>query len=252
MRNIVFISYQEPNADNNWLRLQSRFPDAQRIHGINGIHNAHKQAANIFYTPFLKTMIAIAGKLQDCNGRNHFWVIDGDSTVADDFDFKLPKQLIRDGVYVYKARNPINGLSYGYGGIKLLPIDQTINMNTNTVDMTTAISKHFFPVDQIASTTNFNTDPFNTWKSAFRECVKLSSKIINGQVDAETEYRLDTWCNNWIDDSVPNVVWAIKGARDGQCYGKANAGNLEALKQINDFDRLASLFQEYDSQQCKQ
>ena len=246
MRNIVFISYQEPNAENNWLKLKERFPDAQRIQGVEGIHNAHRQAANLFYTPFLKTMISVAGKLQDCAGRNHFWVVDGDSTVSEDFNFKLPEKLIKDGVYVYRAQNPINNLSYGYGGIKLLPIDQTINMNTNTVDMTTAISKHFFPVDQIASTTNFNTDPFNTWKSAFRECVKLSSKVIEEQVDIETDQRLDAWCT--IGEDQPYGNFCIDGAIEGKAYGLANRSNVDALKLINDFSWLHNKFKEYDIQ----
>lgn len=247
MCNIVFISYQEPNAEDNWAKLKVRFPDAQRIHGVVGIHNAHKQAAENCYTPFLKSMLAIAGPVQHCSGHNHFWVVDGDSTVAEDFNFELPNQLVRDGVYVYRALNPVNGLSYGYGGIKLLPIEQTADMILGNVDMTTSISKHFFPIDCVASTTNFNTDPFNTWKSAFRECVKLSSKVISGQLDEETEHRLDAWCNTKAED-IPNAVWAVEGARDGRCYGKDNAGDLKALKLINDFEWLRNKFKEYDQE----
>ena len=45
MFDIFFISYQEPNADVNFAILQDRFPIAQRVHGVKGIHQAHKEAA---------------------------------------------------------------------------------------------------------------------------------------------------------------------------------------------------------------
>ena len=45
MFEIFFISYQEPNADENWAKLKSKFPIAQRIHGVKGIHQAHIAAA---------------------------------------------------------------------------------------------------------------------------------------------------------------------------------------------------------------
>ena len=51
-------------------------------------------------------------------------------------------------------------------------------------------------MEQISNTSRFNSTPFNTWKSAFRECVKLSSKVIDRQDNKETEARLDVWCNN--------------------------------------------------------
>ena len=245
MFNIVFISYQEPNADANWLDLKSRFPTALRLHGVKGIHNAHKTAA-VRLNNHLQAMLAVTANSNNEKKFSHFWVVDGDSTVAEDFNFELPNDLWDDAVYVYRAQNPVNGLSYGYGGIKLLPVEATANMPLGNVDMSTSISKNFFAVNQIASTTNFNTDPFNAWKSAFRECVKLSSKVIDGQIDADTEQRLDTWCNTIIDD-VPNAVWAIEGARDGKEYGTRNKDNIAKLTKINDFDWLGNKFKElYD------
>jgi hypothetical protein len=242
--NIVFISYQEPNADANWADLKARFPAALRLHGVNGIHNAHKEAATRLNDQ-LQSMMAVTSNDLNYLKFNHFWVVDGDSTVSTNFTFEPPKDIWEDAVYVYRAENPVNGLSYGYGGIKLLPVVATANMPLGNVDMTTSISKNFFPMDQIASTTNFNTDPFNAWKSAFRECVKLSSRVIDGQIDTETKNRLDTWCNKWLGDSVPNVVWAVEGARDGKAYGVENAGNVEELKKINDFEWLQNKFKEY-------
>ena len=60
--------------------------------------------------------------------------------------------------------------------------------------MTTSISGKFKAISQLSNITAFNTDPFNTWKGAFRECVKLSSLVIDRQKDEETFKRLNTWC----------------------------------------------------------
>lgn len=223
---IFFISYQEPNADANWDLLKQRFPYARRLQGIKGIHRAHMLAAKYAVT-------------------DYFWVVDGDSTVADDFEFLAPidvmekhqRDAIENVVYVYRAINPVNNLSYGYGGIKLLPKQATMNMSQGRVDMTTSISKHFYPVDQIASITNFNTDPFNSWKSAFRECVKLSSKIIDNQNDTDTEQRLEVWCTQGTDPDV------IAGATAGRAYGTQHKNDQDALKLINDFDWLKEYYE---------
>ncbi len=45
MYDIVFISYQEPNAENNWEVLKEQFPMAKRVKDIDGIHQAHITAA---------------------------------------------------------------------------------------------------------------------------------------------------------------------------------------------------------------
>ncbi len=48
---IVFISYNEPNADSNFQALKDKQPTAKRVHGVKGIHNAHIKAAEISDTP---------------------------------------------------------------------------------------------------------------------------------------------------------------------------------------------------------
>jgi hypothetical protein len=217
MLDIIFISYNEPNADANWDNLKSRFTHARRLHGVKGIHRAHQIAA--------KTSLS-----------DMFWVVDGDSQITDDFKFDDPPGIWKESVYVYRAKNPINNLSYGYGGIKLLPKFKTMNMPLDNVDMTTSISKYFTAVDEVASVTYFNTDEFNAWKSAFRECVKLSSKVINGQVDNETEERLEAWCTLGSDQQYGKDC--IAGAQSGRAYGLANASDINALAKINNFKWL--------------
>ena len=221
---IVFISYNEPTADDNFRNLKSRFPRVKRVHGVKGIHQAHIAAAKLAETCM-------------------FWVVDGDAEIVEDFNFDHEVSTYeKDIVHVWRSKNPINDLVYGYGGVKLLPTTMTLNMDTSKPDMTTSISSKFKAVKAVSNITAFNTDPFNTWKSAFRECCKLSSKIIDRQKNEETMHRLEVWCTVGTDRPFGDV--AIAGAKAGSEYGSANQGNLEALKKINDFDWLKRKFDE--------
>ena len=217
MFDIIFISYQEPNAEENFKQLQNRFPIAQRVHGVKGIHQAHIEAAKKALTKM-------------------FYVVDGDAIIEEDFkfDYAVPEKDM-NAVHVWRSKNPVNNLVYGYGGVKLLPRDLTLNMSIGTTDMTTSISDRFRPMEQISNVSAFNTSPFNTWKSAFRECVKLSSKVIDRQEDAETEARLDAWCKS--DDLI-----AVDGAVAGRKYGTENKGNKIAISKINDFAWLEETY----------
>jgi hypothetical protein len=220
---IIFISYNEPNAEKNLDIVRQRFPLVKHVSGIKGIHQAHIVAAKRSFTPM-------------------FWVIDADAVLLDSFNFnyQITKEEY-DIVHVWRSRNPINNLEYGYGGVKLLPKNLTINMDVSNTDMTTSISTRFKVVDEISNITAFNTDPFSTWRSAFRECCKLSSRSISGQVDEETISRLTTWCTVASGDY---AEYAVKGALAGQAYGQENAGNIPALSLINNFDWLMSQFQQ--------
>ena len=48
----VFISYKEPNKEQNWADLKSKVPWAKRVDGVKGFDNAHKAAAEIAETDF--------------------------------------------------------------------------------------------------------------------------------------------------------------------------------------------------------
>jgi hypothetical protein len=219
MYDIVFISYKEPNADENYEALKGKFPTAKRVHGVKGIHQAHIAAAKKCFTKM-------------------FWIVDGDAQIVEDFnfDYVVPDHQL-DHVHVWRSLNPINDLVYGYGGIKLFPRLLTKKMDTSKPDMTTSISSKFKPIHQIANITAFNTDPFNTWKSAFRECAKLSSKIIDRQKNEETEQRLETWCT--VGEDRPYGSYALAGARAGREFG---ISNRDDIKLINNFDWLEEQF----------
>ena len=223
---IVFISYNEEFADDNFKKLKENYPNAKRINGVKGIHQAHIEAAKLCTTDM-------------------FWVVDADAIILDEFklDYQIPYYdfAAKKTVHVWRSRNPIKDLEYGYGGIKLFPTQMTIDMDLSNPDMTTSISDYFKAMPEVSNITAFNTDGFTTWRSAFRECCKLASRTIKGQNNDETDQRLSKWCSDYGRDR-PFGDYAINGARAGRIYGVANSSNFDALRLINDYDWLKEQF----------
>ncbi len=224
MYDIVFISYHESNAEENYYDLYSRFNTVgvfgdrvKRVKDVKGIHNAHVAAAKLVNS-------------------NYFFVVDGDAVIVDEFDFGYTTRE-KDIVHVWRSQNPINDLVYGYGGVKLLPTTLTCNMDTTTNDMTTSISNKFKVMNEVSNITAFDTDAFSTWRSAFRECAKLSSKSIRRQKDDETESRLKTWRTVGHDRQYGD--YAMAGATAGMEFGLSRGSDLRL---INDFEWLREQF----------
>lgn len=217
MYDIVFISYNESNADENFKTLQKRFPLVKRVHGIKGIHQAHIAAARKSFTKM-------------------FWVVDGDAQVLNtfNFDYIVPEYEL-DHVFVWRSRNPVNDLEYGYGGVKLLPKKLVVGLDTSTIDMATSISKNFKAMSEVSNITAFNTDSFSSWRSAFRECCKLA--VTNNE---ESLSRLERWCI--LNNAAAYGFHAYIGALAGRNYGEKNASDKEALSLINNFEWLHSQF----------
>jgi hypothetical protein len=221
MYDIAFISFNETEANTRYFELATTITTTNRlfrVHGVKGIHQAHIEAAKQAKT-------------------NMFYVVDADAKILPTFKFNLiltPEE--EDIVHVWKSRNPMNELEYGYGGVKLLPTTLTINMDTSNTDMTTSISKRFKAMPESSNITAFNTDPLSTWRSAFRECAKLASGIIPGQVGQETEERLNIWRYN--SNHRQFAEYARGGASAGEWYGRTYKDNPELLSKINDYDWL--------------
>jgi hypothetical protein len=219
---IVFISYDEHNADTNYTILKDRFPAAIRSHGTKGIYEAHKAAANMASTDL-------------------FYAVDADAIIEADFDFSYyPTGYDINSVHVWYSRNPVNDLVYGYGGVKLFQRQSLLEYTGSPVDFTTSVSKHFKVMPIVSNVTQFNTDPFSAWRSGFRECTKLASKLIVNHNNNETEERLDTWCTKGSDREFGE--FAIMGAIEGCAFGKAHKDQPDMLGLINDFDWLAKKF----------
>jgi len=217
MFDIIFISYDEPNADENWKLLKEIAPHAKRIHGVKGIPQAHIKAAKEVST-------------------SHFFTVDGDNTVSDDFDWEkiIDFQKNDRRIHVWQCTNAVNNLIYGYGGIKLWPTDHIKNIQEYATDFTTSVATHGFKLHpDVASVTHFNTTPFNAWKSGFRESAKLAS---GNMVDERSLSRLMVWMS--IGSDTEHGYACIFGAKCGALFGKMNGSDPQTMALINDFDWL--------------
>jgi hypothetical protein len=217
---VVFLTYNEAEADANWQQLQLVCPRAKLVSGVQGIYNAHARAAQVSDTDM-------------------FYVVDADAYVKDfGFDYIPPIQ-DRDRVHIWYSHNPVNRLEYGYGGIKLFSKAHFQRLQAGVIDTATSVGEvKVVPV--VACETRFNTDPFSAWKSAFRECVKLSSRLIRNQITKETDERLLGWTS--VGSDKPFGPYAIAGAHAGVAYGSANVSNPYALEKINDHAWLIEQF----------
>jgi hypothetical protein len=209
---IVFLSYREPGASSAYKRLTARFP-ATWVKDVAGIFAAHKAAAN-----------SVNSKM--------FWVVDADADISDTFGFEyVPDAYDQDVTHVWASRNPVTGQEYGYGGVKLFNTQQVRDATSWGLDFTTGLSSRFKSMPEVSCVTRFNTDAYSTWRSAFRECVKLSLKD-----DAESRERLEGWLQPVPDADFTHE--ARRGAEEGRAYAQANSNNLDALDLINNYDWL--------------
>jgi hypothetical protein len=215
---IFFLSCGEPFADDHFQLLKNRFPFVRRIDGVKGIYAAHKVAA-------IKSTT------------EHFWVVDADTLVSDQFYFNYtvnPQEF--DVVHIWHSRNDINDAVYGNGGIKLLPkflfdIDQI-----GKIDITTSLSDQIKILSEVTAIHYIGTSPYLAWRSAFREAVKLTL-----QDDADSQERLQTWMTKGLSKS--NGGYAVMGAKAGNKYALSNRLNTLKIAKINDYAWLHSQFE---------
>ncbi len=216
---IFFVSYNEPNADENWQRVIKRFPHAKRVHGIKGIDNAHRMCATL-------------------SKSGMFWTIDADAVIHDDFNFDyVPEIKERPYLYIWHSLNPVNGLEYGWGAVKLWPTQLVLNFDGNWLDFTTTVG-NIRMMPEVVATSAFNTDEWTSWRSGFRETVKLCVNVSNGDHE-QSLYRLVTWLT--IAKPVQYASDAQDGAIDGFNFF-LSANCLSDLLIINDFDKLKPLY----------
>lgn len=241
MLDVFFLSYNEPIADEHFELLLERAPHARRVHGVKGFVEAHRECARLSTT-------------------HNFYVVDADAILVEDFDFSFTPSNFNSwwqGVpeshclCVWSSLNPINDLRYGYGGVKLIPKVPLLKKHKETIDFSTGFGLPFKVFDRVSNITAFNYDEFNTWRSAFRECAKLSTSLTikdltNVDLDALEESkrqitdRLDIWCTRGAERRFG--TFAIHGANKGKEYGLNNVNDPERLKLINDYDWMKNEF----------
>ena len=208
---IVFLSYDEPNAEKNYADLLTKVPYAKRIHGVDGSDAAHKACADISET-------------------KHFVTVDGDTVIDPDF-LNVVLDLDQLGVdddyqFSWCGNIDINGLKYGNGSLKMWTKDFVAKMktheNTDGSDDTLiefCYFDNYYQLNENYSTSIISATPHQAWRAGFREGVKMSlnrgAKVedIANNIWWQNYNRLLVWLNVGAD--VNNGLYAIMGARDG-------------------------------------
>jgi len=86
----------------------------------------------------------------------------------------------------------------------------------------------------LSGTAYYNTSPWTTWRTAFREALKLQASL----PDVENEYRLSRWLDVNSDEADPQ--WSRLGAEDAVEYYDQVNGDFDQLKKSYEWEWLAS------------
>ena len=238
---IIYLSYDEPNAEKNFADLVSKCPWAEHVSGIKGSDSAHKAAAEKSTT-------------------DRFITVDADNIINDDFlnqsiDFDEDTDLTNK-VISWTAKNIINGLSYGNGGLKCWPKQHVLNMRTH--ENAPADNPHaqvdfcwdtqYIQMNGTFSTIHNNATPHQAWRAGFREGVKMA--LDQGVRPDYEGFKRNHWKNLhrlyiWlmVGADVENGRWAIYGAREG--LYKTMCTDWDYVN-VRDFEYLNDYWKEKD------
>ena len=207
---IMFISYDEVDAERNWKSVIDRYGNAKWVHGVDGMINAIKEAAKRATTPWF---YAVFGKTNTAGCVNLHKV--------------RPDYLRHPANYVSLAYNATVGIEYGHDGVVLYDREWVLNTTDWGLDFT--MSHHVVTV--LLRTANLDLgdhDPWAAWRTAFREAYKLSH--LNGEEDIE---HLSAWLTR-------GNKWTIHGAKAGRQHYLD--GNLMDYR-VNDWKWLKERYE---------
>jgi hypothetical protein len=226
---LFYISYDEPQKEEYWAKIQELAPWAKRVDGVKGFDSAHKACAEQSET-------------------ERFITIDGDNIVYPEFfdlQIEIPEKL-HDKTLSWAGRNVINGLCYGNGGAKLWTKEFVLNMRTHENATNDAEKVDFCWDDKYVQLNGVYTDtcpngsPFQAFRAGFREGVKMTldrgvkagEGVINKYLHEKNYRRLLIWAT--IGADVENGDWAIYGTRLG--IYMANIDKTFDISQISDYE----------------
>ena len=208
----IYLTYDEPQKEEFWVRIKNMVPWAKRVDGVKGSDAAHKAAAAASDT-------------------ERFVLIDGDNMPHPEFfnqTLHFPTADYERAVFRWRARNNINGLMYGNGGMSSWTRTFVNKMKTHENTDGTAATEVEFCFDPLYwamhdcySNTYPNGSAFHAWRAGFREGVKMC--LNRGARPTVTEFRdrvhqrnldhLTIWHN--VGRDVEHGIWAIAGSRMG-------------------------------------
>jgi len=240
---VVVLTYDEPNKEQHWVKIKNMVPWAQRVDGVKGSDAAHKAAAAASNT-------------------DRFILIDGDNLPDPGFfnqTLVLSTEEYSKAVFRWRARNHINGLMYGNGGLSSWTKEFVYAMQTHEASdgcIETQVEFCFDPLywamHDCYSTTYPNGSAFHAWRAGFREGVKMclnrgakpSVSEFQSRVHSKNLDNLTIWHNVGAD--VEYGEWAIAGSRMGTYMTMLTQWDHT---RVQDFDALAELFKTVENDQ---
>ena len=245
----IFLTYDGPKKEEFWIQVQNMTPWAKRVDGVKGSDAAHKAAAAASDTEW-------------------FVLIDGDNLPdADFFNLQLrikPEQ--EGGAFRWKARNIINGLRYGNGGLSCWSREFVNNMRTheasNGSDETAVefcFDPKYFAMHNCYSTTYPNGSIKQAWRAGFREGVKMcldrgariTLEEFKDRVNGRNYDHLCIWQSVGAD--VENGYWAMYGARLGAFMIMLEGWDHKYVQDFDMLEQLWDMFSKEDPEEgCKQ
>jgi hypothetical protein len=192
----------------------------KRLHGVEGMRRAYRLAAEVV-------------------DAEQFLLADGDFVIATEFALSAVEPL-DEGVSmrVWRARNPLNGLVYGYGGLKLIRRSALRQLGA-AVDVLAALPGRTEFVADIAGTTRVNQSPYHAWKAGFRECAMLTRGSEYGMDDTEANERIAAWTAGGEGEF---AQFAVSGAREGVVFAREAARLPDRFDKLNDPEWLHARF----------
>lgn len=212
---VVFVSNNETDCDKRYKALERALGKPPKwVNGVNGRENALRKAAELSETDWV---FIVPGKVEI---NKHF-----------DFDWQ-PDRMQAPKHYIFYVTNPVNKLCYGH----MAPVMYNKNLVLETVDygLDFTMSKKHEIVKINSGIAHYNLDPLMTWRTAFREAVKL--KAAN---DIESLDRLNTWLT--VAEGL-NSEYSIKGAEHGVEYYYEVSGDAGKLQLSFDWSWLKTRF----------
>lgn len=230
-QDIIFLSYDEPNAEKNYTDLCTKLPWAKRVHGVKGSDAAHKACAALSETEYFVT-------------------VDADNIIDPEFlnvEIDLDELgLTSQHVFSWCGRVHVNGLMYGNGGLKMWTRRFVNEMKTHEASDSSdhrsvvefCFDDRYYQFNENYSTSYTNATPFQAWRAGFREGVKMSldqgAKVSDiKSVWWQNYQRLLIWCSVGAD--VENGIWSMLGAREGAYLTNCTDWDYT---QVRDFDYL--------------
>jgi hypothetical protein len=232
-QDIIFLSYDEPNAEKNYADLLSKAPWAKRVHGVKGSDAAHK---------------ACAAKSET----EYFVTVDADNIIDPRFlsvEINLDELGLNEtNVFSWCGKVHVNGLMYGNGGLKLwtrkFVNEMRTHENSDPADTKGLVEfcfdNRYYQFNDNYSESFTNATPFQAWRAGFREGVKMSldqgAKVKDlKSIWWQNYHRLLIWCN--IGADVKNGLWSMYGAREGAYL--TNCTNWDYAN-VRDFEWLTN------------